>query len=377
IGNENYQTGVLTHIKKLDSDGKVLWDKYTGKGWSPESMAVDNENNLLISGTLWDYAELDNFIFQKTGPVRNILLIKMDENGKTHWAKEEGMINWNIGNEIKVDKKNNIYLVGTASGESVFNGVPLEVKDNAHVFLAKYRPDGEFQWIREGGIHSRGYSLAIDSNGDCYIAGTIRGTTTFSDGKNSFTLYPPKVETRNGNTFYDNNIFLGKYTASGELKWVIQTEGNEFGHNYPMSICIDSKDRVYLTGMLMSGYGGTTNITTFGNFSLSSSYYKVYIARLIDDGTLNIVKPEEGRGLNIFPNPARNQLNIEYIQNKPVNNIYLRVLNLNGSLIYNEIISGFDGKFFKAIDLSNYSSGIYFVEILAGKERTVQKVVVD
>ncbi|MBA3901845.1 MAG: hypothetical protein H0X62_16860, partial [Bacteroidetes bacterium] len=28
IGNENYQTGVLTHIKKLDSDGKVLWDKF-------------------------------------------------------------------------------------------------------------------------------------------------------------------------------------------------------------------------------------------------------------------------------------------------------------------------------------------------------------
>ncbi|MBA3898807.1 MAG: T9SS type A sorting domain-containing protein [Bacteroidetes bacterium] len=377
IGNENYQTGVVTHLKKLDSNGNLIWDKFIGRGCEIQSIAVDNSNRVLLGIEYFDYVQIDNYIFQKTPPSRNILVVKLNEYGTAIWAKEEGMTSINEIKEIKADKQNNIYLTGRTTHEGVFNGVQLGGNMGGFAFLLQYNSDGVFQWIRIASERSNGYSLVIDRKGDCYMAGTIRGKNTFGDGKNSFTVISPKIEIINGNVIEPNNIFIAKYSPEGDIKWAIATEGNEFGDNFPLKMCIDYLDRIFIHGFIRSGYNGATNITKFGNYSISSSYYKVYIARLIDDGTLGVEEIKEGKALKIYPNPTKNYLNIEYNQTKATDKVHLRIMGLNGSLIYNEIISGFAGKFSKNIDLSGISRGVYFVEILAGEERIVKKVVVN
>ncbi|MBA3898804.1 MAG: T9SS type A sorting domain-containing protein [Bacteroidetes bacterium] len=142
---------------------------------------------------------------------------------------------------------------------------------------------------------------------------------------------------------------------------------------------IDNEDRVYITGSLFQGYGGTLNLTKFGKFHLSTESRSVtfYLARLIDDGTLGVEDSQNKNSLKVFPNPTRNHLNIEFNQIKPSDKIEMRLLGLSGNIIYSEVISGFEGPVSRAIALGNISRGIYFIEIRSGEERTIQKVVVN
>ena len=78
--------------------------------------------------------------------------------------------------------------------------------------------------------------------------------------------------------------------------------------------------------------------------------------------------------MTIHPNPNSGEFTLEMELTKP-EDFKVKVLNLNGQVIYIEKIMGIFGKYQNTIDLSGYAKGIYILEVIT-KEGTVNNRVV-
>ncbi len=66
--------------------------------------------------------------------------------------------------------------------------------------------------------------------------------------------------------------------------------------------------------------------------------------------------------LAIYPNPSRDVFNISFTSEE-IQDLEVRVINLIGEELINESLEKFIGEYTKAINLANYTKGIYFLEI--------------
>jgi hypothetical protein len=67
----------------------------------------------------------------------------------------------------------------------------------------------------------------------------------------------------------------------------------------------------------------------------------------------------------IYPNPTKDQITIEGALYKNSKEAKISIYNINGALVMSDTYSGFK----KTIQLSNFNSGIYFLEIKYSRER--------
>ncbi|MEO6329003.1 MAG: M1 family aminopeptidase [Ginsengibacter sp.] len=79
--------------------------------------------------------------------------------------------------------------------------------------------------------------------------------------------------------------------------------------------------------------------------------------------------------LQIFPNPAKNQLFV-YLRNFVGVNATIGLYNSAGQLMYKKKISLYNNSCFKEIETTNYSSGIYFIKVQSGNKIIAAKKVV-
>ncbi len=87
-------------------------------------------------------------------------------------------------------------------------------------------------------------------------------------------------------------------------------------------------------------------------------------------------KADVFENLTIFPNPAQNLIHLSFdCENGGKLNITLN--SMNGSKIYNENISNFDGSYNNSIDVSGLAKGVYFISIISEKATAVKKLVIE
>ena len=130
-----------------------------------------------------------------------------------------------IGNErsnhILLDPSGNYYLTGFFQGTVDFDpsGTTqnLTSSGNGDIFLAKYDPLGNYLWAISMGSSEfdEGKSIALDNNGNIYLAGRFRQTVDFDPSANTNSL------TSNG----DSDGFVAKYNSAGDFEWVFQLGG--------------------------------------------------------------------------------------------------------------------------------------------------------
>lgn len=78
--------------------------------------------------------------------------------------------------------------------------------------------------------------------------------------------------------------------------------------------------------------------------------------------------------LQVFPNPTNGMLNISYISevNGDVN---VRLVNLNGQEVMNQIFNKANGEFFNTINMNNFAKGIYMLQVMTPERTITEKVV--
>jgi hypothetical protein len=164
----------------------------------------------------------------------------------SQWALRFGGIGNESGNAVAVDNNGNIFVAGYFMGATDFGGGILASAGGYDLVLAKYSPAGAHIWSRRfgGAGNELVTSIALDASGNIFLAGSLYLTANF--GGADLT------------SAGDADAFVAKYSPQGEPIW-----SQRFGANFPdviKSIATDSQGNVVVSGFFQGTVtiGGTT-----------------------------------------------------------------------------------------------------------------------
>ena len=220
-------------ISKWSSDGIEIWKKAWGVDSAVTGIAVDESNNIFITG----YTEGEFEGFTNSGEF-DCFLSKFSFDGTLQWTKQWGTDKKDISRAVTVDRKGNIFITGNV----------VTVSGKSNIFLKKFDGDGSEVWTQQIGstvgsgigTGSRAYSLTTDSEGSVYLTG---GTIGPIDNSREYTGT-------------GNDIFIAKWTKNSELMWIEHWGSDEDDEAF--GIVLDATDNIFITGYTEGSLDGNT-----------------------------------------------------------------------------------------------------------------------
>ena len=79
--------------------------------------------------------------------------------------------------------------------------------------------------------------------------------------------------------------------------------------------------------------------------------------------------------LEVYPNPSEGVFTVSFEQNNKVNTSIV-VTDISGKTVYTEQLGDFSGKYKKEINLNEFGSGTYLINVQSGKDTKTTKVIV-
>ncbi len=89
--------------------------------------------------------------------------------------------------------------------------------------------------------------------------------------------------------------------------------------------------------------------------------------------TTGIHEPEIISGLEVFPNPVKDLLQVRFLVEKP-GRVDVRLIGLTGNTLFSASREDFSGKFETGLSLGNLPSGVYFLKIEANGQVVSRKI---
>jgi len=204
------------------------------------------------------------------------------------WAVQTGGTLTDAGKSVAIDTAGNIYTAGSFQGIVDFDPSPNTFNmaaNNVDVFITKTDAAGQFIWARKmGGTGvDVATSIVLDITGNVYTTGSFTGMADFDPGAPSFTLSAV------GNT----DVFISKLSVSGDFAWVKQLGGSDY--DYGNSISKDASGNIYACG----NFRGTAdfNPATASTYTLTSAGgYDAWLVKLNSFGDYMWAKQLGGAG---------------------------------------------------------------------------------
>lgn len=204
----------------------------------------DREGNVFLAGEATDAAKFGGIDLVGAAGM-NFFLAKLDPAGKLLWVRTGGGSLIDRGYGVATDRDGNCYVTGHyQSNDAEFEGTKLPQRGTYDVFVAKYDRVGKLVWIQTAGGagYDYGHGIAVDSRGDVIVTGAVVGQAKFGD-----------VDVGDDTGAH---IFCAKYHADGKLAWVKVAAGKAGGAGH--GVAIDGQNQIYIGGVT-SGSG------TFGD----------------------------------------------------------------------------------------------------------------
>lgn len=146
-----------------------------------------------------------------------------------------------------------ITVTGTFKSSATFNSTTLNSFGGTDAFIARYNAGGVLLWVRQigGTIDDEATSLGADSLGNLYLTGRIGDMAFFG--------------TQQVNTAGEYDIFLARYTKTGNLVWV-RTAGGSLT-DQPKAMFTDRLGNCYITGSFqgLANFQGENLMSLGGN----------------------------------------------------------------------------------------------------------------
>jgi hypothetical protein len=239
-------------------------------------------------------------------------------------------------------------------------------------------------------------NLAVPTPGDHVII-VIADDSAFLFRNNNLTTNPypmgiPGVFTITGNSainttnckdtgfyqkyyyfFYDMRITLDKcpsprvaIQAKTPAAALITRIGNLLSSNYA-----SGNQWYYNDSLLVGATKQTDSLKGPGS-------YKVVVSDSVGCSLVSnvyVYTPGNDIGLVVSPNPSNGNFNVQFYSTES-SNTDLRVLDINGQLIYEAHYPNFKGAFSQSIHLGAVSGGMYVLQLQVGSKKYIQKVMV-
>lgn len=244
-------------LAKFDSNGNTIWAKHAG-GTKPDScyrIVVDAQNNFYITGYYQGTASFGTINVTSSGSFETYAA-KYDSAGNAQWVTSGGGTGTDEGFGIAQDAAGNSYVTGYfSSSTATFGGQTIHTAGGNDIFTVKLSPSGTVLWARSAGGtgDDKGRAIAVDSQGNAYVAAYFSGTATFGN----ITL----------TSVGGDDTCIIKYDPSGNVQWAIPVGGPS--DDLANAIHLDANNHLYIAGTCSSNtvFGGLT-FTNFTNSAL-------------------------------------------------------------------------------------------------------------
>ncbi len=185
IPDEGFPFGVF--VVKYDSGGTAQWAAGpTGAGSDyGESVAVDGSGNVYVTGCHGSGLDFDDDVEIPDEGGFGAFVVKYNSSGTAQWTKGPTGGGSDMGYSVAVDGGGNVYVAGFhGSGLDFDDGVTIPDEGGNGVFVVKYDSSGAAQWAAgpTGAGTDHGWSVAVDGNGNVYVAGMHGSGLDFGDG---------------------------------------------------------------------------------------------------------------------------------------------------------------------------------------------------
>lgn len=278
-------------IIKLDSDGKMIWNKTVGDKYEDKifKVAVNSNDDIISLG----YTNLS-----PDPASREVWVFKIDSEGKRIWNRSLGK--WDV-TSLLVNNNNEIFIGGYVTNDSLCNYSIMVINDK-----------GKKLWKRIFTGIGEVNSLSVCPDGNIIMAGSNWGIKMSSKGYIKWeAVFEPfdnitgVAVSNTGDVYFAGiraaeNFVLYKYSNEGYKVWNKEFEGLSDVENIFKIICAD--ERIMAIGnTILESF-----IQTFdsnGNLIASQSLSKsVTLTNIITDNRGNLIIQLSTDNINVIKN---------------------------------------------------------------------------
>lgn len=351
-------------IQKINKNGKTVWVRKQ-KDVVGNAGCFDKDKNIIIVGA----SDPSNYYLGQK-PV----VLKYSAGGRMVWSTifDEPYKNGRL-HAVQCDSLNNIYVSGQTDTMTFYN-IP-------RIVTIKYNSLGQVQWYRKEVNRTTYSDFKTDASGNCYITGYINKSGI------------------------DDDWLTVKYDNKGRKKWEKTYDDQYHASDKPVALALDSKKNVFVCGYVYHT-GGNYAIATVGYSKTGDSlfadiysrnksngfasgigvdkynniyaggiirfYNKPYPAYTVIKYGIKKVLPVAEKPapvineLKLFPNPVSNSLYIDFNTSLPAKNYDLKIVDVNGNIVLSMQLKGTGNKIIANVDVSGLKAGIYTANIYSG-----------
>lgn len=282
-------------VLNLDGDGNFQWAQNipADEAFHLEStILVDIDGSVLFTGVFTGTFDFDpdlgitETLFLDADAEYATFFQKLDTDGDLIWATRVSNI---IGNDAYIDNELNLFLTGSFSGESDFDGGAgeslLDSEGLRSSFVLKIDSNGDFIWVEAfiGNEIGRGEHIQLDLEGNILCSGMYTGTIDADTGPAVYGL------TSNGSLDH----FFIKLDEFGNLIWGKSIGGEAI--DWSNGIEVNSENEIYISGSFI---GGDIDLDPGIDEAIVSNFggRDFYILKLDEVGNLLWQKHSNGLG---------------------------------------------------------------------------------
>ena len=225
-------------VAKYSSDGTLVWHLTGGGLGNDTGTDIDWyqwSGKLYVSGGFENRAKFGTATVLSNG-LTDAFVLKLTVDGDAQWIKKGGGLEHDIAASIAVDQTNeSIFITGDFYDRANFEEEEIEAIGSSDVYLAKFKPNGEMDWVRTGGGTSVDVAtnVATDLNGKVYVSGYYQGTTFFQNHSATAISY--------------NDVFLSQFDEIGNCNWL--SSAGSWGLDNSSGLAVNWDGTSYMTGM--------------------------------------------------------------------------------------------------------------------------------
>ncbi len=354
-------------VAKYDSSGNYLWAHSAGGANTDmgQSIAVDYMGNVLVTGNFngapVDFDPGPATVNLSTNGGADIFIASYGDTGQLNWAKSIGSGSTDDGLGIATDIMGNVFVTGYFQDSADFDPGPgtqtLTATGDKDIYILNLDGSGNFVWAKQvGGTGAdAGNDINIDISGGIYVTGYFSGFSVDFDPDTGITNL-----TGHGN----EDIFVAKYDSVGSLSWArsMGSSATDMGN----AIITDIMGDVYSTGLFKGICDFDPNAGVFNLSAISNQ--DAYVQKLI----LPIVSVPNSTTVNAkaFPNPVRDQVNIELDKVYPQTDISLT--DITGKVLMER--TSLNARSFR-LNMAGLTTGVYFLNVRTGSGRSMVRLV--
>lgn len=257
-------------------DKRLVFSTFQGgdRNDDAQAVAVDAAGNIYVAGETESRDFKADPVGGKplTSAVFKAYVTRFKQGGtEVVWRKLIGGSSNTVLHAMALDAEGNVYVAGTSGARDLPMVRPVQGKQTGLniAFLMKFTPAGElaFSTFFGGDRNEEGLAVAVDSQGNIYLAG--RASSTNLPVKNAMQ---PKMAGGG------QDAFIAKYTRDYQLAYATYFGGAD-GTDNIYAIAVGPDDSLYVTGDAMSPGRATPDA-----YIRTHQSYSSFLAKITPDG---------------------------------------------------------------------------------------------